>query len=106
MTFSLVLALLSGAPGDGADIDEFSLEALLDAPGEVATRDARTTREAPNVVLLVTREEIVASGARDLLEVLQLLPGFTFHHDVTGVVGVAFRGLWGHEGKVLVLLDG
>ncbi|MDP3500719.1 MAG: TonB-dependent receptor plug domain-containing protein [Myxococcales bacterium] len=89
-----------------ADIDDLSLEALLDTRVEVATRDARSTLEAPNVVLVLTREDVLASGSRDLLEVLQLVPGFTFHHDVSGVVGVAFRNIWGHEGKVLVMLDG
>ena len=88
------------------DVDDLSLEALLETRVEVATRDARSTLEAPNVVLVLTREDVLASGSRDLLEVLQLVPGFTFHHDVSGVVGVAFRSIWGHEGKVLVMLDG
>ena len=97
---------LSAASALAADVDDLSLDALLDTPVEVATRDARTTREAPGVVLVVTREELLASGARDLLEALQLVPGFTFHQDVQGAVGVAFRGLWGHEGKVLLMVDG
>jgi outer membrane receptor protein involved in Fe transport len=97
------LAQSSGGPGD---VEELSLDALLEERIEIATRDARTTREAPNVVLVLSRDDILASGARDLLEVLQLVPGFTFHHDVTGAVGVAFRNLWGHEGKVLLMVDG
>lgn len=98
-------AALAQTPGSD-DVEALSLEALLETPVEVATGDARTTLEAPNVVVLLTRDELLASGARDLLEVLQLIPGFTFHQDVTGVVGVAFRSQWGHEGKVLVMLDG
>jgi outer membrane receptor protein involved in Fe transport len=91
----------------GVDVEDLSLEALLDTRVEVATRDTRTTAlEAPNVVLVLTRDDILASGARDLLEVLQLVPGFTFHQDVSGVVGAAFRNLWAHEGKLLVMLDG
>lgn len=103
-----LMVCLGAAPAlaDSADVDDLSLEALLDTRVEVATSDARTALEAPNVVVLLTRDDIVASGSRDLLEVLQLVPGFTFHHDVSGVVGVAFRNLWGHEGKVLVMLDG
>ena len=88
------------------DVKDLSLEELLDQPVEVTTRNARKARQAPGVVLVLTREEILATGARDLLEVLQLVPGFSFHADVEGVVGVGFRGLWGHEGKVLLLLDG
>ncbi len=104
--WSLSLVLLAQVDAGAADVDDLSLEALLETRVEVATRDARTVTEAPNVVLVITRDDILASGARDLLEVLQLVPGFTFHQDVSGVVGVAFRNLWGHEGKVLVMLDG
>ena len=29
-----------------------------------------------------------------------------FHLAIEGIVGVGIRGNWGHEGKVLLLLDG
>ena len=61
------------------DVKDLSLEDLLDQPIEVTTRKARKARQAPGVVLVLTREEILATGARDLLEVLQLVPGFSFH---------------------------
>jgi outer membrane cobalamin receptor len=88
-----------------SDASDLSLEELLNTPVEV-TKQKSTARESANVVLTVTRDEILASGARDLLEVLQLVPGFTFHTDVQGTVGIAFRGLWAHEGKLLLMLDG
>ncbi|MBL8958099.1 MAG: TonB-dependent receptor plug domain-containing protein [Myxococcaceae bacterium] len=91
----------------GADVRDLSLDELLDTPIAVASKaQARTAREAPGIVTAMTREEIHASGARDLLEVLQLIPGFSFHTDVEGVVGAGFRGMWGHEGKVLLIVDG
>ncbi len=106
MRFLAVVGLLPAlALAQVADVSDLSLESLLDTPVEV-TKDARSSREAASVLLVVTREEVLASGARDLLEVLQLVPGFSFHQDVEGVVGVGFRGLWGHEGKVLLMLDG
>ncbi|MBK7863373.1 MAG: TonB-dependent receptor plug domain-containing protein [Archangiaceae bacterium] len=92
--------------GTAHDIKDLSLEALLDVPISVATKGDRDARETPGVVTAMNREEILASGARDLLEVLQLIPGFSFHTDVIGVVGAGFRGMWGHEGKVLLLVDG
>lgn len=89
------------------DVKDLSLDDLLETPIAVASQaQARTSRDAPGVVTSMSREEIVASGARDLLEVLQLIPGFSFHTDVEGVVGAGFRGLWGHEGKVLLIVDG
>ena len=73
---------------------------------EVTTSTPLTTRDAPGVVTVVEREEIERSGARDLLDVLQLVPGFTMALDTQGVVSTGFRGVWGQEGKVLFLLDG
>jgi outer membrane cobalamin receptor len=40
------------------------------------------------------------------MDVLALVPGFDFGVDINGVTGVAFRGIWGHEGKILLLWDG
>jgi outer membrane receptor protein involved in Fe transport len=100
------VSLADPPPASKKDARELSLDDLLNTPVEVATHDARTTREAPGVITALTREEILASGARDLLEVLELIPGFSFHSDVEGVVGAGFRGMWGHEGKVLLLIDG
>ena len=106
VTASILASVAWAADPPAQDVSDLSLEALLNIPVEVATKKARTARETPGVVFVVTREEILAAGARDLLEVLQLVPGFTFHSDVEGVVGVGFRGLWGHEGKVLLMVDG
>src|SRR5690349_19643461 len=115
----LVLPLLAlGAEKDDGDEDDGSelpagyadetatLELLLATEVGVATKKARTVRDSPGVVTLVTREDIEASGARDLLDVLMLVPGFDAALDVGGVVGLGFRGNWGHEGKVLLLVDG
>jgi outer membrane cobalamin receptor len=94
------------APGEVGDIQDLSLEALLDPEVNVASKTPLTMRDAPGIITVVRRDEIVRSGARDLMDILRLVPGFSFGVDVEGVVDVGFRGLWGHEGKVLLLLDG
>ncbi len=91
---------------DSADDEAAMLELLLDAKVDVATRTSKSMRETPAVVTLVTRDEIAASGARTLADVLMTVPGFGFGVDVGQVVGVGFRGNWGHEGKVLLRIDG
>jgi outer membrane receptor protein involved in Fe transport len=93
------------AGGDEPDLGALSIEELMQVPVEVATRAPELQHEAPGVVTVITREEIIRSGARDLIDVLHLVPGFAFGIDVGGVVGVGFRGHWGMEGKVLLLLD-
>jgi outer membrane cobalamin receptor len=72
----------------------------------IASRKVQRSREAPGIVTVIEREEILACGARDLIDVLRLVPGFTFHTDVQGVTGLGVRGNWAHEGKVLLLLNG
>ncbi|MDQ3264814.1 MAG: TonB-dependent receptor [Myxococcota bacterium] len=84
----------------------FELDTQLALETQVASQRAQSIRETPGVVTVIQREEIVAAGARDLIDVLRLVPGFDFAVDVQGVVGVGFRGNWGHEGKVLLVWDG
>ncbi|MFT3835981.1 MAG: TonB-dependent receptor plug domain-containing protein [Myxococcaceae bacterium] len=90
----------------GTDIAALSLDDLLAAPVTVASRRAESTREVPAVVTVFTREEIVASGARDLSDLLWLVPGFSQNVDVENVLGLSVRGIWSYEGKVLLMVDG
>jgi outer membrane cobalamin receptor len=89
-------------PAPGLD----RLMELLDTPVEVATRNPTSARETPGIITVLNRKELLASGARDLLDVLRFVPGFDFASDTNGVVGIGVRGNWGHDGKVLLLVDG
>ncbi|MCA6364953.1 MAG: TonB-dependent receptor plug domain-containing protein [Bacteroidetes bacterium] len=81
-------------------------EAELSARIEAASQRPFSTRETPNVVTVITADEIRNSGARDLMDVLRLVPGIEFGVDVEGAVSLGIRGQWGAEGKVLVAVDG
>jgi outer membrane cobalamin receptor len=98
-------ALLASTAGED-ETELFKLESVLNAETKVASHKAMTLRETPGVVTVISREEIERSGARDLLELLILVPGFAGALDVQGVVSLGVRGNWGHEGKVLLLVDG
>ncbi len=82
------------------------LEKLINSLISVASKKPLSVRESPSIVSLITSDEIKASGARDLIDVLRLVPGVDFGMDVEGVIGLGMRGNWAHEGKVLLLLDG
>lgn len=82
------------------------LEKLINSLISVASKKPLSTRESPGIISLITGEEIKRSGARDLIDVLRLVPGIDFGLDVEGIVGIGTRGNWAHEGKVLLLLDG
>ncbi len=82
------------------------LEKFINSLISVSTQKSLPTRYSPNIVTLVTEEEIRAMGARDLIDVLRLVPGFHFAQDVRGNVGLGIRGNWAAEGKVLIMLNG
>lgn len=82
------------------------LEKLINSLIGVASKKPLSGRESPSIVSLITEEEIKNSGARDLIDILNLVPGIDFGVDVEGIVGIGMRGNWAHEGKVLLLLDG
>ncbi|MBK5284908.1 MAG: TonB-dependent receptor plug domain-containing protein [Bacteroidia bacterium] len=85
---------------------DLSLSDLMNMEISVASHKPLTQRESPGIVTLITEEEIKNSGATDLMDVLQMVPGIEFGCDVQGVVGIGVRGNWAHEGKVLMLWDG
>lgn len=78
----------------------------LTQPTTVATGTALHLHNTPNVITIVTREEIESSGARDMMDVLRLMPGVTFAQSQDGSIGIGMRGNWANEGKVLLLMDG
>ena len=87
------------------EIDEAELTDVRVIESVAALRET-SLREAPGIVSVVTRDEMIDWGARDLIDVLRMVPGFFFGVDVQGVVGIGIRGHWANEGKVLLLVDG
>ena len=63
-------------------------------------------KDAPATVSVINEEDILRSGARDLMDVLRLVPGFEFGTDVQGVACLGVRGNSANEGGLLVLVDG
>jgi outer membrane cobalamin receptor len=98
----LVLAAALRAE-DALDSD---LDALMTMDVSVTSAKALPLRESPGVVSVVTADDIANAGARDLTDVLRLVPGFFSGVDVQGVTSFGLRGLWGQEGKILLLVDG
>lgn len=93
-------------PGSAPSEDAARLLEILNTPITVTSHVPLSIRESPGIITVLTREEILATGARDLMDVLRFVPGFEFASDTQGVVGLGVRGNWGHDGKVLLLIDG
>lgn len=89
------------------NIADLDLTQLSSIPVFVsANQKATCTKQAAGIVSVITSEEILNMGARDLIDVLQLVPGFNFGVDISNVVGLGIRGIQAHEGKVAVFMDG
>jgi outer membrane cobalamin receptor len=99
-------ALTTLARAEEPDLGIDRLKLLLSTPVIAATRQSVPIRESAGIVTLLDRSDIQASGARDLVELLRMVPGLDFGSDTNGVVGIGVRGNWGHDGKVLLLVDG
>lgn len=96
----------STAAAPGTTEARLSLDDLLNMEVTVASAKPALPSEAPAVVSVITREELEQSGARDLIDVLRMVPGFDFGVDIWNVVGAGFRGLWGQDGKIKLTVDG
>ncbi|MFZ4613590.1 MAG: TonB-dependent receptor plug domain-containing protein, partial [Bacteroidia bacterium] len=62
--------------------------------------------EAPGIVTIITSQEIELLGARDLIDILNTVPGFNLASDVQNGLAFGIRGNWSQEGKMLYMIDG
>jgi len=103
--FAPVLILDQSPPSEeDATFAEFLQ--FLNTKVRIASRLLQTQEEAPSVVSVITREDIERFGWRDLIDILRTVPGFDFANDGTNLIGLSVRGVWAHEGKALLLVDG
>ena len=112
--FCLISSNLLAQENDTSKLFKPSIKELLElksAEQEEQTasigsfRDAKI-REIPGIITVLDNEFIQNSGARDLIDVLRLVPGFDFARDVDDAVGASIRGNWAFEGKLLVMING
>jgi len=105
---ALLWALAAVCAADDASLFDLSMEQLsqVEIKSDIASIKAKPLREQPGIVSVVTSKQIGETGARDLSDILMLVPGFALDTDVQSMVGLTFRGLQGQEGKVLLIVDG
>lgn len=104
----LLSAVAMAAPSDDTanllalELDELAQFNVLTS---IATGVARPQRENPAIITLITAAEIRAMQARDLIDIIQRVPGFQIATD--GNPGALMvRGLSGYEGRALFMVDG
>jgi len=105
---ALVLTAAQGHAADAASLFDLSMDQLsqVELKSDITSIRAKPIEEQPGIVSVIPSQQIKETGARDLSDVLMLVPGFALDTDVESMVGLTFRGLQGQEGKVLLILDG
>jgi outer membrane receptor for ferrienterochelin and colicins len=101
-----ILPASRGSAQKTEDLMKMDLEDIMGMDVTVFSVQGLTQRQTPGVLTVISREEIEASGSRDLIDVLRLVPGFEFGVDNQSVVSLGVRGNWAQEGKALLMVDG
>lgn len=104
--FGLGLALSLAQTGPALALEEDFAFFEEEAKVAIATQHEQTPEQAPSIVSVITRQDIDNYGFRDLTDILRMVPGFEFGVDVFGIAGLSSRGVWAHEGKALLMIDG
>lgn len=82
------------------------LEKDVNESVQAASKRPLPLRKSPSIISVISNEEIQIAGARDLVDVLRLIPGIELGADVQGAYSIVLRGNVSTEGKILLLLDG
>lgn len=72
----------------------------------IGTTTGKQSVLIPGIVEIIDREMIEQYAARDVTELLRMMPNLEFAHDVLGNIGIAVRGVWAIEAKCLVMVNG
>lgn len=99
-------ALSWAEPSVEADAGTEAEAADESVTSQVASFAVTKLKDSPAVVTIISAQDLREAGVRDLADALMLVPGVFLGLDTQGIVGAGFRGLWGHEGKILLMVDG
>jgi outer membrane cobalamin receptor len=103
----LTLSATQASTPQAEDLGKLSLEELLSI--SVASKKEEPVQTAPASVTVITAEQIKALGARDLTDVLALVPGFDVRRNQEQNMSIAVRGIAGSSGlneRLLIMIDG
>jgi iron complex outermembrane receptor protein len=92
--------------GEIEDFEELDLEQLLDVVFTAAKHE-QDIGASPSAITVITREDIQASGATTLIDLLRMVPGMEVIITTPAYTGITARLKWTYESQFfLVLVDG
>jgi iron complex outermembrane receptor protein len=105
----LLLAVTGAAEGQKAarDLNEASLEDLLNIEVTTVSKKEQKLAQAPAAVFVITQEDIRRSGMTTIPDLLRMVPGLQVGQMQSGTWGVSARGFNSQASdKMLVMVDG
>jgi iron complex outermembrane recepter protein len=113
LCFFIVAHRSNAAPGDQGDapstssLKSLSIEDLMNLEITSVSKRSEPLSEASAAVYVITREEILNSGARSLPDILRLAPNLQVAQITSSSFAITARGFNGPAAsKLLVLIDG
>lgn len=103
---------LSTAATAGLDLNSMSIEELAQVEVTSVSKSAQPLREAPAAIYVISRDDILRSGAPNLPEILRLAPNLQVAQTSASQYVITARGMSGSPSaqnlpnKLLVLIDG
>jgi iron complex outermembrane recepter protein len=100
------------SPPSAQELSQLSIEELGQIQVMSVSKRAEPVQAAPAAVYVITRDDIVRSGARTVPEMLRLAPNLQIQQDSASRYVITARGFSGNEeaqnfsNKLLVLIDG
>lgn len=108
---TVVVGLLAASAAAANSDEKFrhflslSLEELMDQKVTISTQTARSLNDAPSTVSVITADDIKATGATNLVEVLQGVPGIYVRYSQFGFRPlISFRGA--NDKQTLLMVNG
>ncbi len=85
------------------ELDEIDIYSLLKE--SVFKKVVVRFEESPGNLTEISHEEFANRGARDLMDVMRMIPGFEFAQNINGQIGMGYQGMWAQQNKITILID-
>src|SRR5689334_5731272 len=99
------LASATARADDAPPLSELSLAELMDIIVTTPTRHRQAASDSPATVYVITEEEILRYGLRDLRDILRLVPGVEWSFDQMTLQG-GIRGFATNFSQTLLMING
>ena len=100
-------ARVTSDAASGSDLTKASLEELMNMEVISVSKKEQRISKVPAAIFVITQEDIARSGARNIPDLLRMVPGVDVAHLDANIWAISIRGFADRfADKVLVLIDG